>query len=228
MNLWELPLSAYTPGQGDPSMEGGWQTSTGAPMYTLEMYLNGTAPYVTGATSMKQPSRDVVFRTIGDRVVPVRATDYGPGVKGLDIATENTGWARNFPYQGSRDNSALGRYGTMMAGQGNAAPPPAPAPQRFAGSSDGMSATQFANQSFGPAGGLATANALAAPSATQTAASALGAGLSSAGGMMQKQGQQGMQQAMALLQTAPNPLKQLLAQLVGNPTMYLQQQPIPG
>jgi hypothetical protein len=40
--LSSLPLSAYTPGQGDPKMEGGWATATGAPMYTYEMWRAGT------------------------------------------------------------------------------------------------------------------------------------------------------------------------------------------
>jgi hypothetical protein len=109
-DLLNLPLSAYTPGQGDPRMEGGRQTASGAPMFTLEDYLRllGTSqalPYVTGATNVSPPSGAMVTRQIGGHSVPVKITDYGPGVGGLDIASSNPRYATDFPYQGQKGGS---------------------------------------------------------------------------------------------------------------------------
>lgn len=90
-------------------IEGGFATASGHPMYTLEAYLRGeagkgpTIPYVTGATNVSPPPLIDVVRNIGGRQIPVKITDYGPDVKGLDIASENKQWAKNFPYQGQTE-----------------------------------------------------------------------------------------------------------------------------
>jgi hypothetical protein len=119
LDLLNLPLSAYTPGKGDIKMEGKWETATGAPMYTFEMYERGEAPYVTAASNSKKLFGKTVFRTIGERTVPLRITDYGPGVKGLDIAFENPKYATNFPFQGQRDTtSPTPTARTMVASEG--------------------------------------------------------------------------------------------------------------
>lgn len=213
-NLMQLPLSAYTPGQGDKSMEGGWETASGEPVYTYEMFKAGNAPYVTGATSMKNPSGALVYRTIGDQQVPVRITDHGPGVKGIDIASSNKQWGSNFPYQGATDTFQ---------------PPNTPAPlgqPMMAGGPDGLSASQFGQQTL--ASGLgsghplsAYASALGSPSTASSLGSSIGSALGKLGQGMQQQGQQGMQQALAMLHSDPR-AQQALAQLAANPLMYLQ------
>jgi hypothetical protein len=112
--LTNLPLSAYTPGRGDPEMEGGFKTATpGAPMYTYEMWKRGEAPYVTAAITgpgaRPQPG-SLVYRQIGNEIVPTRPTDRGPGAPGdpykYDIAYEDPAYATNYPYQGQ-----TGAYG---------------------------------------------------------------------------------------------------------------------
>jgi hypothetical protein len=196
LNLMQLPLSAYTPGQGDTKMEGGFETATGAPVYTFEMWQRGEAPYVTGATSQKNPTGAMVYRTLGDLRVPVKITDYGPGVKGIDIASSNSKWANNFPYQGAREQfvtSAPVQPGT-----------------------DGMSYGQFTQQSPG-LGAYASA---VQPTPTQGTVSALGGALSRLGGGMQQQGQQGMQQALALLSQG-SPAAGALQQYAANPLQFL-------
>jgi len=104
-DLSDAPLSAFTPGQGDPSMEGGFETFSGAPMHTFEAHLRGETPYVTGATNDPSDIGKQIWRNIGGKKVLVGITDYGPGVKGIDIASENKRWAKNFPFQGQRDKT---------------------------------------------------------------------------------------------------------------------------
>lgn len=101
-DLEQRPLSAFTPGQGDPEMEGGFETASGEPMNTLEAYERGDAPYVTGATDDHSNIGKTVWRQVGDRNVKVGVTDYGPGAHGLDIAVEKASWGRNFPFQGQK------------------------------------------------------------------------------------------------------------------------------
>lgn len=124
-DLATLPLSAYTPGRGDPKMEGGFRTATpGVPMYTYEMWKRGEAPYVTAAITgpgaRPQPG-SLVYRQIGNEIVPTRPTDRGPGVPGdpfkYDIAYENPAYATNYPYQGQ-----TGAYGYGGSTQQYAAP----------------------------------------------------------------------------------------------------------
>ena len=196
-NLMQLPLSAYTPGQGDPSMEGGWQTATGAPVYTFEMWQQGKAPYVTGATSQKDPSGALVYRKIGDQTVPVKITDYGPGVKGIDIASSNSEWATNFPYQGATDNFQPGNMQASAA----AVPPPA-------GIGALVPPPAFDYNKFNNAAAISDAG------------SALGLALGKIGQGMQQQGSQGMQQALAML-SQPSAARNALAALANNPLMYL-------
>jgi len=97
-------------------MEGGYETASGEPIYTFEDWLAGKVPYVTGATNRKDPSLQTIYRNFGDyRNVPVRITDYGPGVKGIDIASSNKAWATNFPYQGSRESGDYSGYTQPVA-----------------------------------------------------------------------------------------------------------------
>jgi hypothetical protein len=120
MNLYDpmfisgLPLSSYTPGKGDPKMEGGWETSSGEPPIPLEWHLRDPVkyPYVTGAVTGEgsRATGQIVYRTIGDKTVPVKLADRGPGVDGkmtLDIASINPNWATNFPHQGQKDDALL-------------------------------------------------------------------------------------------------------------------------
>lgn len=221
IQLAALPLSAYTPGQGDPSMEGGFQTATGAPMYTMEAYLKGDAPYVTGATSMKNPGGQLVYRKVGDQVVPVRITDYGPGVQGIDIATANKKWANNFPFQGSRDVFKPEEYQAFVAS--------APKPNQ-----DGLGVGEFASRigagsqpivsaTPGGTGPMSTwqdyGKALTTQQTAGAAGSAIGAALSRIGQGVAQQGQQGMQQAMAMLQHKSSPFDSYLQRLI-NPGGY--------
>jgi hypothetical protein len=205
LNLMQLPLSAYTPGQGDAKMEGGFETATGAPVYTFEMWQRGEAPYVTGATSQKNPTGAMVYRTLGDLRVPVKITDYGPGVKGIDIASSNSKWANNFPYQGATEQFS----GTppLLARPGDQMDNPRP---MLASAPGGAQMSSWADY----------ANALQ-PSATDKAVSGLGSALSRLGGGMQQQGQQqGMQQALALLSQG-SPAAGALQQYAANPLQFL-------
>jgi hypothetical protein len=101
--LRRLGLSAYTPGQGVASMEGGWETATGAPMYTYEDYIAGRAPYVTGATSQR-PTGQEVTRTIGGVQVPVRVTDYIPSKAKLKVALQ---WGEPQCCRDSKDQNGV-------------------------------------------------------------------------------------------------------------------------
>jgi hypothetical protein len=94
------PLSAYSPGKGNRRMEGRFETSSGDPMHTFESFLRGHSKYVTGATNDHRNIGKTVMRHIGNRLVPVKITDFGPGVKGIDIPFENPHFARSFPFQG--------------------------------------------------------------------------------------------------------------------------------
>jgi hypothetical protein len=228
MSMWDpfelagLPLSAYTPGQGDPDVEGGYETISGDPIYTLEQYLDGSAPYVTGATSRKKPSGQLIFRSVGNQNVPVRITDYGPGVKGLDIATSNEKWATDFPYQGSTDKFSM-------------TPPQAAqikgilaqfAARNYPSNPDGTGVMNFAQQNYAQSGGASQspidyAVAMQSPSATDKGFGALGSILGGLGKSMGQQSQQGMQQALALLKQHPSAISSLLDQLTANPTQYL-------
>ncbi len=97
-------FTAYTPGQGNPRMEGGYSTSTGAPMYTLEQYRAGQAPYVTGAVAGRPSGQRVYTQFPGVGTVPIGLTDTGGGLKPgqIDLASSNRSYANNFPYQGQR------------------------------------------------------------------------------------------------------------------------------
>lgn len=196
--LLSLPLSAYTPGQGDPRMEGGFETATGAPMFQLEDYIKGKVPYVTGATSDRSLFGQTVNRKIGDVTVPVKLTDYGPGVKGIDVATSNSAWATNFPYQGATDT-----YGSMASAS-------AIAPRQGSGQ---MSTWQDYNNVL-----TADQNRQQVGSVVSPIVNAIG----SFGKGMQQQGEQGGAQAMAMLQNR-SPAAALLKQLADNPTAFLQQ-----
>lgn len=206
LNLMQLPLSAYTPGQGDPKMEGGNETATGAPVYTFEMWRRGVAPYVTGATSEKDPPGTLVYRTVGEhQQVPVRITDYGPGVKGIDIASSNSKWATNFPFQGATDQFSetpplLARPSEQMD---SARPMPAAAP----GVAQMSSWSDYAS--------------VLKPTATESTISGVGGALSKLGGGMMQQGQQGMQQALAGLFNQSHPAAALLQQYANNPLQFL-------
>lgn len=92
-------VTTYTPGQGDPKMEGGRETSSGAPMYYLEDYLDGHAPYVTVAAGKDSPfaGKDLTLTLANGTPIRARATDYGPGVKTLDVASRNPAYAKNAP-----------------------------------------------------------------------------------------------------------------------------------
>lgn len=220
LHLAALPLSAYTPGQGDPSMEGGFETATGAPMYTLESFLAGESPYVTGATNIKKPSGALVYRKIGDQVVPVRVTDYGPGVKGLDIATTNKKWATNFPFQGQRDVFTPEAYSAFAAN--------APRPGQ-----DGMGVGTFASKMGAGVTPAATAVAggtgpmstwqdygkvLTNQGAATKAGAAVGSALSGIGQAIASQTQAGNQQALAML-NRKSPFDSYLQSLI-NPGGY--------
>jgi len=190
-NPFELsaaPLSAYTPGQGDTSMEGGFETATGRPMITLEMHLADPVkyPYVTGATNQKNPSGQVVYRTVGDNIVPVKIDDYGPGVKGIDIATANKKWATNFPYQGAKDT-------TILAGPDIKSTVPSP--------TSGGAYAFGTGSNPGAMGTIADyANAQQRGSQIASVGSSIGNALSQIGQQQARQGQVGMSQAMAMLQ----------------------------
>jgi hypothetical protein len=208
MSAWDpfelsaAPLSAYTPGQGDIAMEGKMETASGAPVYHLEDYLAGNAPYVTGATNKKNPSGQTVYRTIGDNVVPVKITDYGPGVKGIDIASSNSKWATNFPYQGSKDM-------TLLSGPAIKSNVPAP--------------TSGGSYAFGTGSNMAQMGTVADYAAAKQQGSAVGTGIGAIGsslaqlGQQQaRQGQVGMSQAMAMLQQRrPSAISQLLPPISG-------------
>jgi hypothetical protein len=200
LQLSALPLSAYTPGQGDPTMEGGFATASGAPMYTFESYLAGRSPYVTGATSMKNPTGQLIYRRIGDQVVPVRITDYGPAVQGIDIASSNPSWATNFPYQGSTDTGLLAQ---QQPGAAAAAP---------------------AAATGAPAAAAAAPAAAAAATPNKWDTSSTGANVGSIMGMiaqMMGQQQQGQNAALQSFLSRPRPSVNYLAQLAANPTMFL-------
>jgi hypothetical protein len=64
------------------------------------MRCGGQAPYVTAAASNKALYGQTFNRAIGGETVPLRVTDYGPGVRGLDIAYQNPAYATNYPFQG--------------------------------------------------------------------------------------------------------------------------------
>lgn len=257
-NLLQLPLSAYSPGQPvilpgrTSSIEGKFETASGAPVYTYEAWLRGEAPYVTGATNQKNPTGQLVYRTIGDRQVPVRITDYGPGTKGLDIATSNKDWAADFPYQGQKDTlkprladdrtDLLRDIDNTIYGGGHApAPTPTPTPAgappapRYAYTDDGRPVpinpgvlADFAVRNYAPgateAATAAAPAAAAAPPAANAAPNIGGmiGGALSAFGRSMSQNNNATQQALAMLQRRPSAMSALLAQLANNPTMYLQ------
>jgi hypothetical protein len=205
-DLLGLPLSAYTPGRGDQSMEGGWQTSSGAPVYPFEWYVNGNAPHVTGATSNKDLIGQTVYRTIGDQVVPVKLTDYGPGVKGIDIASTNAEWAKSFPYQGHTDTPE-----TIAAAYANA--PTLGQSPLLAGSSLQQGSAPVLNL-----GNLPVSNLSASPpgqSQWGQGGSVIGSALSRIGQGISQQGQSGMSQALAMLQQrSRGPLESYLQSLL--------------
>lgn len=92
------PITVYTPGQGDPKMEGGFKTSSGAPMHTMEAYDRGEAPYVTAAVHPDSPLKGKsIDIQVGDKKYPVKLTDTGPGVSTIDIASETSKWATVAP-----------------------------------------------------------------------------------------------------------------------------------
>src|SRR5207248_6461059 len=97
--LGKTYISAYTPGKGPRRMEGGKETTLGGPIYYLEDYLAGRAPYVTGAIR-GVPTGDTVEINVAGRTVPVKITDHGPGVHGIDLASKTRSWAKEFPFQG--------------------------------------------------------------------------------------------------------------------------------
>lgn len=264
MSMWDpfelagLPLSAYTPGLGDPKMEGGYETASGHPVYTFEQFLRGDAPYVTGATSRKDPSGQLVYRTMGDQQVPVRITDYGPKVQGIDIATSNKKWATNFPYQGATDKftppalappqapqvagpdigarpapldlGVLGQFAVRNYGAqqqpGSAIPATAPIAANPSSVGPYQPGSLFRNQYAVGSSGYPAAMAL--PSTGDQLGGALGGILGAFGKSMSQQGQQGSQQAMAMLQRKPSAISALLDQLAANPRAYLQQSMIPN
>jgi hypothetical protein len=93
------PVTTYTPGKGDPKMEGGWETSSGAPMTTIEGAIAGIDPYVTIAVNPKDPRYGTtgVFETASGKQIPAAATDTGPGVKNADVASANPAFATATP-----------------------------------------------------------------------------------------------------------------------------------
>ncbi len=220
LHLASLPLSAYTPGQGDPSMEGGWATSSGAPMVTLEMHLADPEkyPYVTGATSNKNPSGALVYRKIGDQVVPVRVTDYGPGVEGLDIATANKKWATNFPFQGSRDVFKPEEYSAFVVSASRPQPINPGVLGDFATRNYAANQPQPAAAATAGTGPMSTwqdyGKALTTQQTANTAGSAIGSALSRIGQGISQQGQQGMSQALAMLQQRKSPFDRYLESLI--------------
>jgi len=190
--------------------------------------------YPLGSQIMVRPqSGDPFMARVAD------SSYYGPGRPTKNTVEFWNGQDLGHVHIGPADTSALQRYKGMLLADdrndllkdaedafygGGQAPRPTPTPTppvtpRY--SPDGMSAMQFASQSFGQPGAMATANSLAAPGATQNVMSGIAGALGGIAKGMQ-QGQQGSQQALAMLHTAPNPLKALLAQLTANPTAYLQ------
>lgn len=207
-DLSQLPLSSYTPGQGDIAMEGKMETASGAPVYHLEDYLAGNAPYVTGATNKKNPSGQITYRTVGDNVVPVKITDYGPGVKGIDIASSNSKWAKNFPYQGSKDMTLLSGPAISPTNQSSGSPTPYPSP---------VSGGSYAFGTGSNPGAMSTGMDYAAAKASGNAVASAGAGIGNAlsqiGQAQARQGQVGTQQALEMLQRRRSALSALLPQL---------------
>lgn len=94
-----MALTVYTPGKGDPKMEGGFETSSGKPMHTLESFLRGLSPYVTVAVHPDSPLLGKSFNiTLGNKMsFPAKATDTGPGVRSIDIASEMGQWGKKAP-----------------------------------------------------------------------------------------------------------------------------------
>jgi hypothetical protein len=92
-------VTTYTPGQGDLKMEGGYETSSGAPMFTMQQYFRGDAPYVTLASRPNSPlkGQDLSLTLANGQVIPGRVTDTGPGVKTLDVASSDPAHATNAP-----------------------------------------------------------------------------------------------------------------------------------
>jgi hypothetical protein len=227
-----LPLSAYTPGQGDLKMEGGYETATGQPMYTFEQYLKGQAPYVTGAVSGK-PSGQMVYRTIGDQVVPIRISDTGPGVKGIDIASSNSKWATNFPYQGQTDRTPIMPGANALSIAGMAGGPAAAAPvfgSAFGGSpapvGGGMLAGADSGYKFGTGSNIGQMSgwqdytkALTTQTPTEKAGAQIAGAFQQIGSQLAQQGQQGMNQAMSMVQR-PSAAAQLLQRLINPQTAY--------
>jgi hypothetical protein len=113
------PTTAYTPGQGDPAMEGGMETRRGEPMFLLEDHLKGKAPWVTLAQpkGMGEPTGQFVTATLeGEgplrgRKILGRYSDYGPGVHGTDVATSTPGFGHSFPYKLTNVSPAADPYG---------------------------------------------------------------------------------------------------------------------
>jgi hypothetical protein len=88
--------STYTPGMGDPRMEGGRLDATGHPAVSYQL-----SP--TGATFAVKPGdprfglRITATNPDGKQVTGT-ATDFGPGVKNVDIASSNPAEAKSSPF----------------------------------------------------------------------------------------------------------------------------------
>jgi len=172
----------------------------------------GNAPYVTGATNAKNPAGNLIYRNIGDQQVPVRITDYGPGAKGLDIASSNKAWAKNFPYQGHTDtppappDSNAAATGYLPGGQpyvpGGATTVPA----------------QWTN--YAGVGQVPKALPVSGQGLTAAQGSAVASGLGAYGKAIQQQGLTDTQKALSMLQSDPRAAA-MLKQLASNPWMYL-------
>jgi len=145
-------LTAYTPGMGRLMMEGANITAMGTVPRTFEQYQAGLSSYVTGAVgpSYGRPTGAFVNVWMANQWVPVKLEDYGPGVKGIDIASGTAAWAKAFPYQGMANVT-----GGMMTGA--AAPV-----QQQAGS---LAQQLLANEQLFPTGRELSADLVAARAA---------------------------------------------------------------
>lgn len=100
-NRSTVALSSYTPGKGDPKMEGGPLDRHGNPAYTMEQFKEGKAPYVTVAMDPKSPwqgkeLRSPKFPGISFKVMDTGGAFKGNGLSRMDIAFSDP--ARAYSY----------------------------------------------------------------------------------------------------------------------------------
>lgn len=81
-----VKLTSYTPGQGDPKMEGGVLAADGKPAYTMEQFHAGKAPYVAVAMDPQSPWRGKYLRSKKFPNTLFKVTDTGGAFKGKGLA----------------------------------------------------------------------------------------------------------------------------------------------